>query len=49
MFYSEQLIAAVVKKRAALARAQQIVVTLLEPNIEESMFLALVNKWNVYN
>lgn len=45
MPYREQLIAAVVKKRAALARAQQIVVTLLEPNIEEQTFLAMVNEF----
>ncbi|ALC38324.1 CG34183, partial [Drosophila busckii] len=38
----EQLIAAVLKKRKALARAQEIVVTLMEPHIEESAFLAML-------
>ncbi|XP_060655445.1 putative RNA polymerase II subunit B1 CTD phosphatase RPAP2 homolog [Drosophila nasuta] len=38
----EQLIAAVIKKRAALARAHQIVVTLLEPQIEEAAFIDML-------
>ncbi|EDW64593.1 putative RNA polymerase II subunit B1 CTD phosphatase RPAP2 homolog [Drosophila virilis] len=40
----EQLIAAVVKKRAAVARAHQVVVTLLEPHIEEQTFLDLLTE-----
>ncbi|KAI8043117.1 hypothetical protein M5D96_004443, partial [Drosophila gunungcola] len=37
----QQLIAAVVKKRAAIARAHQIVVRLLEPGIPEPEFLSM--------
>ncbi|XP_030376872.1 putative RNA polymerase II subunit B1 CTD phosphatase RPAP2 homolog isoform X2 [Scaptodrosophila lebanonensis] len=37
----DQLIAAVLKKRAAIARAQQIVVSLLEPGISDETFLDL--------
>ncbi|EDW12511.1 putative RNA polymerase II subunit B1 CTD phosphatase RPAP2 homolog [Drosophila mojavensis] len=40
----EQLIAAVVKKRAALARAHQIVVTLLEQQVDEQTFLSLLTQ-----
>ncbi|KAM8717660.1 hypothetical protein ACLKA7_004369 [Drosophila subpalustris] len=45
----EQLIAAVVKKRAALARAHQIVVALLEPHIEEQTFLAMLTEIDPHN
>nr|ABL75685.1 IP17134p [Drosophila melanogaster] len=38
----QQLIAAVVKKRAAIARAHEIVVRLLEPGIPEPEFLSLL-------
>ncbi|XP_022231719.1 putative RNA polymerase II subunit B1 CTD phosphatase RPAP2 homolog isoform X1 [Drosophila obscura] len=41
----EQLIAAVVKKRAAIARAQEIVVRLLEPDVAEPEFLAML--WEI--
>jgi len=40
----QQLIAAVVKKRAAIARAHEIVVRLLEPGIPEPEFLSLVKQ-----
>lgn len=42
LFSRQQLIAAVVKKRAAIARAHEIVVRLLEPGIPEPEFLSLV-------
>ncbi|KAH8263182.1 hypothetical protein KR044_005518 [Drosophila immigrans] len=49
-FYcSEQLIAAVIKKRAALSRAQQIVVTLLEPLIEEEAFVDMLAEIGPHN
>ncbi|KAH8377481.1 hypothetical protein KR093_005683, partial [Drosophila rubida] len=38
----EQLIAALVKKRTAFARAHQIVVTLLEPHIEAEAFIKML-------
>ncbi|XP_016961652.1 putative RNA polymerase II subunit B1 CTD phosphatase RPAP2 homolog [Drosophila biarmipes] len=41
----QQLIAAVVKKRAAIARAHEIVVRLLEPGIPEPEFLSLL--WEI--
>ncbi|KAH8412474.1 hypothetical protein KR009_002455, partial [Drosophila setifemur] len=41
----QQLIAAVVKKRAAIARAHEIVVKLLEPGIPEPDFLSLL--WEI--
>ncbi|KAH8249724.1 hypothetical protein KR032_011787, partial [Drosophila birchii] len=41
----QQLIAAVVKKRAALARAQAVVVRLMEPGIPEAEFLSLL--WEI--
>ncbi|XP_016976830.2 putative RNA polymerase II subunit B1 CTD phosphatase RPAP2 homolog [Drosophila rhopaloa] len=41
----QQLIAAVVKKRAAIARAQEIVVRLMEPGIPEPEFLSLL--WEI--
>ncbi|KAH8412121.1 hypothetical protein KR222_011875, partial [Zaprionus bogoriensis] len=47
--YREQLIAAVLKKRAALARAQQIVVALLEPHNEEQAFLAMLTEIGPHN
>nr|XP_044250836.1 putative RNA polymerase II subunit B1 CTD phosphatase RPAP2 homolog [Drosophila takahashii] len=45
MFSRQQLIAAVVKKRAAIARAHEIVVRLLEPGIPETEFLSLL--WEI--
>ncbi|XP_017153456.1 putative RNA polymerase II subunit B1 CTD phosphatase RPAP2 homolog [Drosophila miranda] len=41
----QQLIAAVVKKRAAIARAQEVVVRLLEPDVAELEFLAML--WEI--
>ncbi|XP_032592455.1 putative RNA polymerase II subunit B1 CTD phosphatase RPAP2 homolog [Drosophila grimshawi] len=40
--HREQLIAAVLKKRAAFARAHQIVVALMEPHIDEKDFLDML-------
>ncbi|EDV31187.2 uncharacterized protein Dana_GF15235 [Drosophila ananassae] len=41
----QQLIAAVVKKRAAIARAHEIVIRLMEPGIPEPEFLSLL--WGI--
>ncbi|EDW75447.1 uncharacterized protein Dwil_GK23863 [Drosophila willistoni] len=45
----EQLIAAVLKKRKALARAQEIVVRLIEPNIQQDEFLSLLSEIDPHN
>lgn len=45
-FCRQQLIAAVVKKRAAIARAHEIVIRLMEPGIPEPEFLSLVSNIN---
>lgn len=46
IFCRQQLIAAVVKKRAAIARAHEIVIRLMEPGIPEPEFLSLVSNIN---